>query len=489
MFDNGLRSASDAAVIEAIADLARQEARVAAKRVAAISEFVRRRCGDDDRAYWACDDWDAAAAEIGAALQISRGRASGEMHLSLSLRYRLPKVADLFMEGLISQRVCAAIADRTDLIQDRVALELIDAAVAEHARSWGVLSAYKLEKAIDAWVYQIDPGALHQTRSRARDRDIQFGAREDAPGSTSVRGRLHATDAALLDRRLMQMARSVCEDDPRTTGQRRADALGALAAGSDRLACQCGSPICPASADDGRSANVVVHVVTDAEVDQIAPDPAMSGDGVDSDDSHDDPPAKKATAMLTGRGGMVPTPLIAELIRGGARVRHVRQPSDKPEPGYRPSASLDEFVRFRDLTCRFPNCDVPAELCDIDHTVPWPFGPTHASNLKCMCRKDHLLKTFWDGWSDRQFPDGTVEWTSPTGKTYVTHPGSRVLFPRWNIATSSLPPPPTVEQTGARTLMMPTRRRTRAQNRVAYVKRERALNDARVAEREEPPSF
>lgn len=489
MFDDGLRSAGDAAVIEAIADLACEEARVAARRIAAISELVRRRCGDDEHAFWACDDWDAAAAELGAALQISRGRASGEMHLSLSLRHRLPRVAALFSEGLISYRVCAAIVDRTDLIQDRTALDLIDAIVAEHARSWGALSAYKLEKAIDAWVDKIDPGALHQTRSRARDRDIQFGSREDGPGSTSVRGRLHATDAAVLDRRLMLMARGVCEDDPRTTGQRRADALGALAAGSDRLACQCGSPVCLASEGDGRAASVVVHVVTDATVDDIAPDPAMSGDGVAFDRSGDGPSATRATATLTGRGGLVPTPLVAELIRGGARVRHIRRPSDEPEPGYRPSAALEEFIRFRDLTCRFPNCDVPAELCDVDHTVPWPYGPTHPSNLKCVCRKDHLLKTFWDGWSDVQYPDGTVEWTSPTGKTYVTHPGSRVLFPRWNIATSPLPPPPTVDRAHARTLMMPTRRRTRAQNRLAYVKRERALNDARVAERNKPPPF
>ena len=393
MFDGGLRSASDAAIVTAIEHLARAEARAAAQRIASIAELVRRRCGEDESAYWACDPWDATAAEVGAALGVSRGRASGDMHLGLSLRYRLPRVADLFMEGLISHRVCTAIADRTDLIQDKVALDQIDSAIAEHARSWGVLSAYKLEKAIDAWVDQVDPGALHQTRSRARDR------------------------------RLMQMAHGVCDDDPRTIAQRRADALGALAAGSDRLACQCGSPTCLASDDDGRAAGVVIHVVTDADVDTIAPDPAMSGDGSDSDD---DPPAKKATAMLTGRGGIVPTPLLAELIRGGAKVRHVRRPADEPEPGYRPSAALEEFVRFRDLTCRFPNCDVPAEMCDVDHTIPWPLGPTHPSNLKCACRKDHLLKTFWDGWSDRQFPDGTVEWTSPTGKTYVTHPGSQV---------------------------------------------------------------
>ncbi len=193
--------------------------------------------------------------------------------------------------------------------------------------------------------------------------------------------------------------------------------------------------------------------------------------------------------MLTGRGGIVPTPLLAELIRGGAKVRHLRRPCDEPEPGYRPSTALDEFVRFRDLTCRFPNCDTPAEFCDIDHTIPWPLGPTHPSNLKCVCRKNHLLKTFWDGWSDRQFPDGTVEWTSPTGKTYVTHPGSRILFPQWNITTATLPPQPPTDTSPARTLMMPTRRRTRAQQRAYRIKCERALNDAYVAERNRPPPF
>ena len=412
-------------MVGAIEDLARAEARAAARRVAAISELVRRRCGDDERAYWACDPWDATAAEIGAVLGISRGRASGEMHLGLSLRYRLPRVAELFTEGLISYRVCSAIVDRTDLIQDRAALERIDAAIAEHARSWGVLSAHKLEKAIDAWVDQVDPGAVHQTRSRAQDRAVHVGSRYDGSGITGISGRLYATDAAVLDRRLLQMAHGVCDDDPRTIAQRRADALGALAAGSDRLACTCGSPECPSSADDGRAAGVVVHVVTDAEVAEHRAGPGHVGRGR----RPDDPPAKKATATLTGRGGIVPTPLLAELIRGGAQVRHLRRPCDEPEPGYRPSAALEEFVRFRDLTCRFPNCDIPAEFCDVDHTIAWPLGPTHPSNLKCACRKHHLLKTFWDGWSDRQFPDGTVEWTSPTGKTYYHASGQPNVVP------------------------------------------------------------
>jgi hypothetical protein len=32
------------------------------------------------------------------------------------------------------------------------------------------------------------------------------------------------------------------------------------------------------------------------------------------------------------------------------------------ESGYRPSAALAEFIRIRDLTCRFPGADHPAEL-------------------------------------------------------------------------------------------------------------------------------
>ena len=66
-----------------------------------------------------------------------------------------------------------------------------------------------------------------------------------------------------------------------------------------------------------------------------------------------------------------------------------------PSPGedrYRPSTALQEFVRTRDLTCRFPGCDRPAVAADIDHTVPWPAGATHPANTKCYCRLQLLVK-------------------------------------------------------------------------------------------------
>jgi hypothetical protein len=40
-----------------------------------------------------------------------------------------------------------------------------------------------------------------------------------------------------------------------------------------------------------------------------------------------------------------------------------------------------------------PGCRRRADLCDLDHTTPWPTGPTTASNLGPLCRRHHNQKT------------------------------------------------------------------------------------------------
>ncbi|WP_131809553.1 HNH endonuclease signature motif containing protein, partial [Mycolicibacter sinensis] len=118
--------------------------------------------------------------------------------------------------------------------------------------------------------------------------------------------------------------------------------------------------------------------------------------------------------------------------------------------------------------------------CDIDHAIAYPIGPTHPANLRCLCRKHHLLKTFWTGptgWHDTQHPDGTINWTSPTGHTYTTRPGSTLLFPTLCTPTGTPPPPPPPPTPNTdRGLMMPTRTRTRTQDRAHHINSERALN-------------
>ena len=186
-----------------------------------------------------------------------------------------------------------------------------------------------------------------------------------------------------------------------------------------------------------------------------------------------------ATASEVCADGLISPELVAELAAGATLVPLVHPIDAAPEPGYVPSKTLADFVRCRDLTCRWPGCDRSAFDCDIDHTLPYADGgPTHASNLKCYCRTHHLVKTFW-GWRDQQLPDGTVILTSPAGHTYVTTPGSALLFPSLCVPTGDLHAPQPnspVDHCGDRTAMMPRRRRTRAQDRAHRVAAERRQN-------------
>jgi hypothetical protein len=90
-------------------------------------------------------------------------------------------------------------------------------------------------------------------------------------------------------------------------------------------------------------------------------------------------------------------------------------------------------------------------------------------------------------------PDGTVILTSPSGRTYVTTPGSALLFPSLCLSTGGVPAPEAdspLEYCGDRTAMMPKRRRTRAQNRTHRIATERRQNhDARGAQRAERLSY
>jgi hypothetical protein len=406
--------------------------------------------------------------------------------------------------------------------------------------------------AIDLLIENHDPEAVRRFEQAARKRDVTFGDPDDATGTTAMYGRLLSTDAEAMKKRLNMMVHSVCRDDPRTVGQRRADAVGAVMRGSDYLACRCGNAECPANPDDGSAANMHIHIVGDPSILNAQADPDIHGESpyrtpgpeygperppaaeveaeveaeftepapaftaesrcpaatpipepeplplpkhADAADLYLRPAARSSASQLCRPGAgvilggaIVPAALMAELIRNGATVHFVTDPGPDPEPRYTPSAKLAEFIRMRDMTCRFPGCDLPADRTDIDHTVPWPYGATHPSDLKCYCRKHHNLKTWWIGdWADQQCPDGTVVVTSPTGKTYTTKPVASLLFSAWNTETTASPPrgaPPT-RPPGAGT-QTAKRKRTRAQDHAYRIKAERAHNAALIAASQKP---
>ena len=200
-------------------------------------------------------------------------------------------------------------------------------------------------------------------------------------------------------------------------------------------------------------------------------------------------PPNPPPGILVGFGAM-PAPLIAALIARGATVRHLTAPGTDPEQRYRPSTALQEWTTARDLTCRFPNCDRPAQFCEFDHTTPWPAGATHASGGKMYCKLHHFGKTFWAGWTDSQAPDGTITITTPTGQTYTGKPASRLYFPAINTTSEPIDtPPPTPTPPGKINHIPKYRKRNRAKQRAYRINAERKLNDAYVAEWNRPPPF
>ena len=85
-------------------------------------------------------------------------------------------------------------------------------------------------------------------------------------------------------------------------------------------------------------------------------------------------------------------------------------------------AGLKRWLQARDGTCRFPGCGVNVQGSQIDHTRPWAHGGnTVHSNLEHLCPKHHRFKTLGH-WKARQPEPGTIEWTSPMGRSYRTTP-------------------------------------------------------------------
>jgi hypothetical protein len=88
---------------------------------------------------------------------------------------------------------------------------------------------------------------------------------------------------------------------------------------------------------------------------------------------------------------------------------------------YRPPAGLADFVRSRDVYCRGPICRRRALDGHLDHIQPYPHGPTNDKNLHGCCGHEHQMKHA-PGWAVRALPDGRIQWITPTGYRYHSHP-------------------------------------------------------------------
>lgn len=108
---------------------------------------------------------------------------------------------------------------------------------------------------------------------------------------------------------------------------------------------------------------------------------------------------------------------------------------------YQTPRALKALITYRDPTCRFMGCTRRAEGCDKDHTIPYRIlKETSPDNLANLCRYHHLAKHH-AGWHPKQIGNGVIQWTSASGKQYVSHPYVPPIQPPLPSVTTEVPAP------------------------------------------------
>jgi hypothetical protein len=382
------------------------------------------------------------AAEIGPVLGVAPAVATRIVGYAEALDERMPHIYGLLASGRLDWESTKVILNRTAHVT-AAAITDLDRTLAAKIATWDCWSRTRLLGVIDRLILTLDPDAAKERRVTA-DTERRVSVKSLPNGMGQIRIYAAAPVVARVAARLDQMAAMVCKGDPRTPEQRRVDAMDAIGAGSFVLGCTCGLDDCPAATPEDTTA---AGGGTTTVINVIAPAATVTGDG-------DEP------GFLEGYG-VIDADQVRELAaESGAVLRTVADPDLDPGAAtvsadetsvllrHRPSAATDRWVRCRSLTCSFPFCDRPAWTADLDHSIPFDHqhplrgGWTASINLDPKCRTHHRVKTFLTGecgWNTKQLPDGTIEWTSPTGRTYRSTPDGAQLFD--DIAAACTPRP------------------------------------------------
>jgi hypothetical protein len=375
-------SASPDILVGEIEDCQRKESMLIARRMSAIAALLWHRTGEAEDApaadpgYALITGFTRTCAEVSAAMNMSPMAASQMVGHAEALDTRLPQVGRLLAEGKTDWRTVQLIITRSDLV-DGALMPQLDQSMAERIINWQCWSRRRIINAVDAEVQVIDPQAAKERRVTADNaRHINVTAQPN--GMAQLHGALPAPAAAVVDKRLSEMATSVCTHDTRTIAQRRADALHALSEGR-ALACNCNRSDCPTLVIDESPAlpRFVINVIASQET--------LTGSG-------------EQPGYLEGYG-VIDAEQVRQLAES-ATLRLLSEPAVTAAQAlrYQPSAALQRWIRSRDLMCCFPGCDRPAWTADIDHTVafnharPGAGGLTTPGNTKCYCREHRVHK-------------------------------------------------------------------------------------------------
>lgn len=294
------------------------------------------------------------------------------------------------------------------------------------------------------------PEEDERERRRALERrDAGAELQRDGTGEAWITGEGSRVAAAM--ERVDTLARRFrCAGDSRTLAQLRSDVAldlllygwvpptGAAPAGHPATA----GPVAPDSAQDPMASYRALGAPPVAHVDLVVSLTTLLG-------------VEHGVGQIPGQGP-VPAAMARRIALqlGSTWSRLVTDPLsgrclERSASGYRFDADMARQIRARDGTCRGPGCTVPASRCDLDHEEEWRVdgagrpvgGATSEANGYAKHRRHHNLKTRRH-WRSEPGPDGTLVWTTATGRRYVSWP----MDYRDETQTDPCRPPPDDEE-------------------------------------------
>jgi hypothetical protein len=362
--------------------------------------------------------------ELGAVLGMSSTGAKKLIGHALELRHRLPRLWKQVQAGVVPAWRARMVAETTIHATPRLTVEaarFVDAQVAAVAGRVGPAQLDRLAaEAIKRYdLAAVDPAAdpedghLHVDLRHVtiHDEDVHFA------GTMRVEAELDIADALDLSHAVSQNAAlQKALGSMESLDVRRAKALGDLARTQNALDLSTSTATATATEPDTvglpPAREVVIHAHFDATT--------------------------EGTTTVFGPTGRIEEGqrlVLLDQVKawcGDTRTKVTIKPvvdlnAELSASGYEIPDRIREQVLLRDRTCVFPWCTRPARRTDVDHIVeydhhaeaegrPQP-GPTTTSNLACLCRSHHRLKTH-TAWHYHMVAPGVFEWTSPHGHHY-----------------------------------------------------------------------
>lgn len=352
--------------------------------------------------------------EVACALRIPERTAERLIWESSRIVHVLTETNEALRDGEISYRHAQVMVDQTDTLPDEASAEfeheLLPFAKTLTVAKFAAVARKKRES--------LHPESITERhRSAVDERRVWVDPQPD--GMAFLGAQLSAEIALAAYDRLTEIAMGQkSPDDDRTLAQKRADAMSDLLVDGDTCAAGAG-----AGTGHGVRAKVLVTVPVLTLLGQSETPANLEGYG-----PIDPEVARQLAADAPSFARVLTDPVTSAIL-------------DFDRTKYAVPADLRLVLRVRDETCRAPGCNRAAARCDVDHSVDWALGGTTcAGNLSHLCEFHHNLKHHTRV-SLRNLGDGRIEWKTPTGRTYITHPANTIGEPPSDLPPPDLPPP------------------------------------------------